>query len=378
MSIRDLCAVIGHYWRIMLGFPLACVAIALACSFFLFPRSYSASAVLEASDPSGNLSASSLRATVSPLADQAVAAQGPAVTVSEETKSGSDIKSFGFVATGSNPVECVELANAAANATAESAASLFGKMSEALADDFEREIDIKVRALEAIGDSEAITSLLNMDTVHDRRYEYVTFSVQEATEAYPSATPLKGAVLGLVIGVVLAFVWVLALWYIRAPIVNRKEIEELGITALAFPGLGGDPDYLWANVQFVCGTPPSSVAVIPLRGCDPLVTAGQIEAAAKRDGFSATISFAQERRNSCAIEPDSLDLIVCSLLDENVSAALAARSAEATVIVACAWVTSAHELETVLQELKIADAKIAGVALLPFPSKGNRVAARRR
>ena len=372
MSLKDLMALARHYWWAFVLLPLMGAGLMLAWALCFSSHSYSATAVLEASDPSGSVSVSTLASTVSPVAKKNASAnmEGAHVSVTENVAAGSGVQTFSFTATGADPEVCVSAANDAANQTADQTSRLFQEMNDLVQGDAERDIEQKIETLETLGSTdsaEVIIDLLETYTVATRKYEFCSFSVLEATKATSGGRgALDLSILGLLCGLVAAAVLVIAVDFARSPIKSPRDVKTFtDLPVLTFPFPRSNADYLWSNIKHSQKRPLSRVAVVPLKHSFSEHSVAAIKGAAERDGLHVELVNPSRGclERGGMLGDNKLELFQCEPLTEDVLGAEMASGCDATVIVATAWRDSTTELQEAIEELEMSDANIAGVAL---------------
>lgn len=328
-------------------------------------RSSSATAVLEASDPTGSISSETMSSALSPIAKQVARGSfpGATVTVADSASAGLGSRSFTFTAEGEDPELCIQAANEAANAAAERASQLFEELNEALNADSKQDIQNKIDVLKSLEVSDAIIGLLEMYTVPAHKYEFCTFSVIEATAATEEGRSLSRLLLvGLAGGVVLALAVLFGIDAIRRPIKGPNDVvENLGLRVLSFPFPKAEAGYLWMNIKHVCGLRPRTISVIPLSENGAIGVVDQIERAVRREGFGF-VTFKQDAFVMGEVDDKTVCVVECDLIEHGERCVQIASEVDAAIIAASPWEDTLGSAEMVLEGLKFADANLIGVA----------------
>ena len=131
---------------------------------------------------------------------------------------------------------------------------------------------------------------------------------------------------------------------VRDPIRSIKQVESaFDIRVLADSASSGFAERLWVNVELLSGEKPSVLAVLPLTGnSDDLQLVSDLRCIAE--------------------EKAGAQVLACQPLNESVDSVRIANRANATIIYAEAWCDSMPVLGATLKELRLANAKVAGVA----------------
>lgn len=348
MTLLDVCKLIKHYIKPFIAIIVICTLVGLFAGYMkvqLNDSEYSSEAVLTISEPTGTVDAEELMPIV-----QAVAAN----VLVEDAFMDSDVsfkydlpsRTISFTAVGPTEEESVFLANAAARRTAE----LTDSMLTALAAEYmPNGSDARESFLaEAVdGDSDVSRALA---------LEAVAFTMNDAADASSKdggKDIFKFGIVGLFGGLFLAICMVLIIDLAKAPIRGREEIEKAFEIPVLVDGSDVDPGKrLWANVQFMCDDIPSSVCLVPIEESETEGLEEQFAAAIKDDAVSGGAG------------PDTVKLSACKPLSKDVDAAYAAHDADVTVVVAKPWKDSMKQLTATLQELSLAQANVAGIALV--------------
>lgn len=350
--------------------PILFSVAAIAFALFSTP-SYEASASLVCNDPSGAISAGTLVATVSPLAqNNAQATEGSTtVQVIEPPANAAAAKAgvLTFTASGSTPDACIDVVNYVVKQTANEALALFSELEE----DFEGKYE-KRRAFvsEVLEGADSSTEALIAATIDENDFSHCTFTAVEATKAVSKGLGVQQMfAIGLGAGVLCSLGFCLAIYALKAPLMSRRQLEQqTDLPILVWPSCTNAAALLWANICFACEGAPASIALVALSDEAANHVSDELALAIKGSGRDVlTCKNFDERNPSNAknVGMDNLTLLAtCSPLISSVDAAQLAHQAQGTIVCVRQWRDRSSVLDDILTELKLANASIIGVALL--------------
>lgn len=193
-------------------------------------------------------------------------------------------------------------------------------------------------------------------------------NINEAASAIDISQSLSKLVLfAFLIGLFVALCIVIFLDIAKTPIKSRADIEEIS----ELPVIGEIPardkgERLLANIRFVAGNTPSTIAVVPIGGSGVSIACAELTNALTRAGVAAKRVKADAHAQGLRIEKaaGTAMVIECFPLSEGMGAAYIARDADLTVLCATEWLDSRRVMENVVSELNLAKAKFGGVVLL--------------
>lgn len=319
MTLHDLWKLIRRFAR---KIAIVSVACALICgvAVLILPSSYQATAVVSVTGEAG--------ATGGIAETQAASASSNGTKVTAEADTAA--KRISLVATAGSAETAIQAANDAANATSSAASSTFSQQK---------------------------------------------FNVSEASSAKSlSQNPIKIAVVALFGALFVAICCVVAWDMVRRPIKSKEDAAQ----AANAPVFGEVPAHdhgerLLANIRFASPEMLDSLCIIPVGTVSTgVVVANELLSAAQAAGVRATAMRADphaEYFNPAAVQA-GMAILVCAPLSEGMGAAYLSRAADVTVLAVREWTDSAVQVESVLEELELADVRLDGVVLLPESTVG--------
>lgn len=332
MTLLDVCKLIRHYLKSFIIVVIVFTLIGVAFGYMKVHAGsgeYSAEAVITVSEPTGTVEASELMPLV-----QAIATNVFAEDAFEEADIALaydlDSRTVSFTAVGSTQEESIALANDAAKRTIELTESTLAALAA---------------QYPASGDG-----VVAADANRAAALGSVAFAMNDASAATTKdgiKEIMKFGLFGFAAGLFLAICMVIIIDLARTPIRGRDEIEKAFEIPVLVDGSDSAPGKrLWANIQFICEDAPSSVCLVPVGAVGESGMEQQLSAAIQSDGQG------------------DVKLSPCASLTEDVQAAYVAHDADVTVVVAQMWKDSMKQLAATLQELSLAQANVAGVALV--------------
>lgn len=320
MTFSDLIKLIKRYIKLVILVPLICIVVSIT-TVLLLPNTYVAKATLLTS---GDVSLAAGFAQ----SEAAFYSQNDIfVTASTET----GYRTISIEAEGKDYGGCI----AAANAT----------------------------VLAAADDCREVT-------------EKVSVTANEATFASSTSPSLiKTGLVAFVVGLFVAICVIIIFDIVKAPIKSGQDAED----AAELPVIGVIPnrdrgERLLANVRFLSDEIPSTIAVVPAGLTGTTLTCAELTSAFENAGFSASRvkgSAHAQGLNTIAI-PGVISIIECASLDEGVGAVYIAREADLTIVCVNQWIDTRKSLESVVDELKFAKAKVKGIVYLSSRYSGRR------
>lgn len=312
MTLLDFGKLLRHYLKLVIALPVVCVAVVALVSF-LTPATFQATTML---------------VTNADLAMTSGYAQNEAAKFSQDgivVASGSDeaTQSIVITAVGNDYGGCI----AAANATVLALGN-----------------DVRTASSNSIVD------------------------ISEASSAIDtSQSPSKAIILAFLAGLFIAICIVILLDTVKTPIKSRRDIEDAsGLIVLGEIPARDRGERLLANVRFVSGGTPSTIAVVPVGGSGASITCAELTNALIHSGVKANRVKAGAHTQSLRSEQAAgiTTVIECPSLSEGMGAAYVSRDADFTILCATEWLDSRRVLMNVVNELNLAKAKIGGVAFL--------------
>lgn len=305
MTLVDLCRLIGRYWKLVVALPVVAV---IAAAAVLFVPSQEAVSNTATSRIVVNSQVAITYGHAASLARQAANADSE-YTVQAKVDSAS--MTVSIIASGPNPDECVQLADAVAT------------------------------------DATAITE---QDFLQNEGSEYKTAyraQIEPALldENTASGGKLKYLAVALLGGLFVAICIVVIIDMRRRHVKSAEGAQEaVGLPVLEILPVKDGGERLFANVRFAAKKDDlKSVCVIPAGQSDAARQACEtIEQGARGVGASTVVA---------CYEP----------LSASMDGAYKAREADAVVVTARQWEDSLTQLETTVAELKLADANLVGV-----------------
>lgn len=135
-------------------------------------------------------------------------------------------------------------------------------------------------------------------------------------------------------------------------------------------------EQILANLQFSCDGRPAAVAVVPVgnSATNPVVARGLASAFERSDARVKLVKGSPHAKKfQVSVPPDAAIVVSCEPLDEGVGTAYIAHGADVTVLCVIEWADSKSQLASVIDELKLAKANIAGIAYLSEPKKAKEL-----
>lgn len=332
LTLLDVCKLIRHYFKSFIIIVIVFTFIGVAFGYMKVHagnEEYSAEAVVTVSEPTGTVEAAELMPLVQAVATNVLA---------EDAFEKADLaltydlnsRTVSFTAVGSTQEESVALANDAAKRTIE----LTDSMLTTLAAQYSAPSD----------------GIIVADANRAAALESVAFAMNDASHASSKdgvKEIMKFGIFGFAAGLFLAICMVLIVDLARTPIRGREEVEKtFEVPVLVDDQAGKLGKRLWANIQFICEDIPASVCLIPVGAIGVADMEQQLSQAIHESGY------------------DDVALSACAPLTGDVQSAYAAHGADVTVVVAKQWKDSMKQLAATLQELSLAQANVAGIALI--------------
>ena len=342
MSFLDFMSIVKHYRKTISLILVVFLLVGVVCVLPVKP-SYKAAATVSACDPSGVVSANTLISMIVPISNEVIDDYSDDIKVQIAAPSPSTAPCvFTITAEGEEGGECVIVANEVARGIADKAAELFADLNTLYRDESKEKAKALLEIFEtqdvALGDALSILS-------DNRDYSYCNFIIDEASEPAPTGTrPLHVILVFLLAGILVAGASIACVMAVRDPIRSIKQVESaFDIRVLADSASSGFAERLWVNVELLSGEKPSVLAVLPLTGnSDDLQLVSDLRCIAE--------------------EKAGAQVLACQPLNESVDSVRIANRANATIIYAEAWCDSMPVLGATLKELRLANAKVAGVA----------------
>lgn len=357
MTLLDVMKLVRHYAKLCVAIVVVCTLLGAALGFSksdLGNEEYSAESVLTASELTATVSASELMPIVQATANNVIAANTQEdVSVSAEYDLVS--RSITFTAVAASEVASIEAANSTALQTAEETKALLATMAE----------QYRARQADASEPVAADGAVTIKASGQDRAsaLESVSFTINDASQAAANSgksTLVKFALVGLLGGLFLAICVVVVIDLVKMPIKGRDDVEKaFEIPVLADEATGNFGQRLWANIQFAVDAEPQSVCLVPVGVASAQKIQQELQGAVSQRGMQLAETDAQN-----AARGADVCILACAPLAKDMTAAFAARESDATVVLAAQWQDSMGQLRDTLRELRAANAKVVGVALL--------------
>lgn len=367
MTLQDFKGMLKHYWILFLGLPLMLALLAFAASSNFLPQEYEATASVTALDPSGKTNSTSLvsvlKMTSNEVKQESNEQSDGDVALVVEMGTGANAQTVTFQATGVSREECLEVANAAANEAAVRAKSAFDDLEK----QYEESVQKRIESVASAIDSEEDLAFLAQSVIGGTTYSLCSFIVDEAKEPMPvSPSKTKSVLAGLFVGLFLAAVIVLVRDAYFHPIRSKSQIEDTtGLRVVAWPGVENRGDRLLAASYFSSDSDMKVVSLAPLGCGDCASIAEELVSAAELRGFESSMEVTQEWfLGRCEKTPGNLIVRVGAPLSQSVGSLFAYSQSDATFICVKEWVDRVDALEDAISELKMADARIAGIVLV--------------
>lgn len=368
MRLVDLCRLVQHYWKVVLAAMLFCSVSALLVSEFVISPKYQASSTITVSDPSNNVSVSDLTAVVNGFVElQTIRYDTPDsdvnITVSIGGASAPQTLTIAVVSPSED--ESVAIANSIADEAAKEADDMFSGLQE--------KNESGLADLASLNDADDVASVLSGSLLQDilgsgRTFEFCSFMVKDAQIAQKMGMGTLGfGAIGLFVGFFIAVLALVIYQMLKAPIQRGNILEASFGHPVLNPGkahfLG---DQLWANIQFSLSRIPRSICLVPLSGRSARTVGDALSDAARKTGESVIVELSDSGSpfsySSC--EADETRIFVCDPVVSNIETAYCAHAVEATVLCVSEWNDSSYALESALNELQLAKARVVGIVIL--------------
>lgn len=352
MTFLDLAKLLKHYAKVVLLILSICIfsfVLIGAEKAFIEKPEFTATASLTISEPTATVSSSELMPLAQAIAKNIVKEiDGSSVALSTSSEAGTRVISFSAIS--DNESTSADAANQAALMTVEAiekslhdmAASQRDALGQAGVDEIEHPDPLFV--VDSVGyDSVAALEAVSF-TIND--------AVAVSSETGPAMTLAKYACIGIVIGCFISVCVVVTINFSRSPVKGREDLEStIGIPFLANFKKQKDARILWANIQFVMNSRPSSVCLVPVGFAVPESLRTGLESAAT----DCDLSLQDDGSNLTVITGLPLNTELRILFD--------ARDAEATVLCVRMWKDSITKTVNTLKELELTGANTVGFIL---------------
>lgn len=361
MTLRDLANLIRHFWKWVVIVPVVC---ALLVGGLVFARqvsageSYSATAKLTVTDPSGVLNQNNLSNLVGAVAQGRPSAQADG---SISVKTDSLTQSVEFSAQSPTAEGAMSLANQAAMKTADDVRAILA----------EQAVEYSEAASE-VSDTLSSTSTLlasSATSSADRvaALQSCVFTVTEADSALSNSSSgtIRYAFVGF-FGGLFVVVCLLALFdSVRRPVKSVDDLTRVtDLPILAKESQGSWGEHLWANIQFSTNAEISSVCLVPVSERDGMdEEAQQLVRCAAGDEPRSKIFVVGQNDAAALADAAPVAVVLCDSLAVNVQGAYLANKASVTVVLVRRWTDNASSVADTLRELHLARANVVGVAL---------------
>ncbi|MCI8366246.1 MAG: hypothetical protein HFJ66_01400 [Eggerthellaceae bacterium] len=340
MTLNDLFLLLRHHLRWVIAVPLACMVAAgglAAVKSLTQESSYSATASLAVADITNSLSSANLMLLLNSTAQNA-ATEASAGSVEVEAVPEDKTQSVAFEALAGSEGEAIEAANAAAEKTAD----LLKETLLSQADVFKQEADKPA--------DEASLSERNAANTKAAALEACVFTVTPADEAKSggnSAGALKFAAVGFVGGLFVVVLVLLLVDAARRPIKSREDIAQITDLSVVngHGGVNGAKLARAAVLTFCDGLPETVCLVSDCDFEDEFVDQFEMAFKESSEGIETTV-------------------VSVGSLSDSPGGFFVAQQSDATLVCAKRWESSASSLLFTLEELKLAKAKVAGIALV--------------
>lgn len=365
MTFCELCGMARRYWRIALAIVLACT---LGMGLYSLKGSapvYKATATVVATDPSGKVATTQLMATVEAIGITVEReASGDGVTVTGAAAAPTASQCYVLTAASGEAQESIAVANAAAHRIADEAKGVYAELT-ANGEERLRAYADNLQLFEELGNEriDAINSVVVPNT-----YAFCEFNVEEAQEASAQGSSLvKFLILGLVVGLLLSVCGIALYGIVKRPVKGRRDIEAV----CDLPVLGGkreSSEVLWANIQFAAESEPCSICILPTGDEDVRMISEDLVQAVRATGRNASIEAPDGIRDAgigaCGAQQDAVVVYPCGSVASSADALWCARQSDATVVCVRQWSDALERFAEVLDELRLAGSKVAGVIYL--------------
>lgn len=192
------------------------------------------------------------------------------------------------------------------------------------------------------------------------------FSVTEAASAVGDDVNVpRAAIAYSIIGFVISLCFIIVWALIKLPIKSATDIEniyELPVVVMSNSSLAAKR--IWLNSTIALDDEPETMAFIPAGPDVASNVAFCVGKELEASGQSAIVVDSASFVGDSIPDQGVVELIRCSPFSESVESVVSARNADAVVVCAKQWKCGLRELAETMRELRFADAKIVGFALV--------------
>lgn len=375
MTFSDALLLLKHYWAVAVVLPIACACAMLAYCWLTDVPSYEASAKITPSDPSGSLATSVLLSTLTPIAEQEAVVEsvdGVIVGIATASVTGGSTasqQSLTLIARGEDSAACVASVNETAMRTVDRITQLYADMDEKLKEETDKSLERKTALLESLDTEEAIDRIAQLDATYDRKYEYCSFAIEEATSASGGRRDvLSRCCAAFLVGVMLALLVVIVIDKVVKPI--RSESDALSLSGTQI--LLGSPkkvgrNLFFANVCFALGAVPKTIAFVPVGAVETRWAISHFTECANSENINTRVlTLANNRANDLDFSKDNdcgICVLACEPVDDSAFTLYASQNADGVILCLETWKSGRRELVFALKELRLAQANILGIAI---------------
>lgn len=366
LTFSGLMSLLKHCRVFIIVVTLLCALVGTGITVAGNVVTYHAQSSMVLDDLSGEFTPDELIALVYPIAvsEAADAPEGSVVSVKGPDKNASylDLRTLVFTATSVGNDSCVQAVNDVVADTVASAQTVLEDFDAKRQEEYEEQL-AAVSALPFEDDETRLTAALRISNPEPTN---CIFSVTEATSAAGDDVNVPRAaiaylVIGLVISSCLIIVWAL----IKAPIKSATDIEsvyDLPVVVMSHSTLA--VKRIWLNSVIALDNEPETMAFVPVGSRAASNVAFCVGKELEASGRSAIVVDPAIFAGGSIPDRGVVELIQCSPFSESVESIVSARNADAVVVCARQWKCGLRELAETMRELRFADAKIVGFALI--------------
>lgn len=363
MTLRDLWIIVHRNWKVVVFAPILC-ALLLAGVVYAIDAvrgsSYTASSKLMVTDPTGLVGSSSLANLIDTFAQEEVES-AKAGGIDAKAESDSTSQSIEFTVTSSTVQQAVELANGLAEKTKDATQTALSEQGDAFLK--------AVNEIETSSVAEGVTYVTSEVTASDRAaaLRSCSYAISDATISAESVSSdiVKYLIAGYLAGLFLTICALALIDSLRQPIKNKGDIQRItDIPVLSEGHTAKSVERLWANLCFVTNEEHlRTVCVLPASGDERKDIDSMLEGIVGENSKQSDLKICPGENPVNGEPAFSVKILGCDSIQDSVTGAQVARSADATVLVVRPWVDRADNVIDVLDELKLAQARIAGILL---------------
>jgi capsular polysaccharide biosynthesis protein len=350
MTFLDLLRLLKHFYKVVLVVVIVGTVATAGVAKVIEKPSYTATATISATDPTGTISQTALMSVLTPNVNKEIAANTSGVSVTSKVGTGNDAQTLTLTATGANAEACVEAVNAIANAAAADSKAAYDEIDRTKNDNQALK---NSEILESLSDSGEAAEII-LQALAAENASYCDFAVVPATAASQSNGFLKLVLVGFAGSCFIALFLVVLIDLIKRPLKSEDDIKEnFELPIIGSPKDANLGNRVWGNVCFALNKQPQEVAIIPAGASSTAQSLGtqMLEAVTHNNTPASNVSAATPTINSCAP------------INQSTQTLYEAKKADAVIVVTTLWATSLNDVADTLASLQLGNVKVLGVVI---------------